>query len=85
MTKKHWYAFTFMYSNAVRMCYVYTSVYIGYNDRNVTLPRIKAAKLAQGIPESAVLMSVSYLGYMSEDEFSPEEQSGSGDDGTTCT
>lgn len=60
--KLHWYALSFSYSNDVVSGMA--STYMGYQEQLVTVPRIERAKIAAGIPESAiaVLIGLSYMG-----------------------
>ena len=65
--KKHFYAFAFQYvSGTVQGT---SSTYVGYDDQIVTLPRINTAKSGAGVPATAALIGLSYLGYMTEDDF----------------
>jgi hypothetical protein len=65
---KHWFAFSFAYMDQSRN--VQASVYIGYPDRQITLARIDGAKKDAEVPETSVLLAVSYLGCMTKAEFS---------------
>jgi len=65
--KLHFYSFTFSYKDKIKESTA--SIYIGYKKRNITKLHIKKAKEAIPIIQSAVLISVCYLGYMTEKEF----------------
>lgn len=67
--KKHWYSFSFsgIEKDSGRQCNA--STYIGYEDNVVTMSRIKYAKYAAGVSIDAVLLNVSYLGYMTKEQF----------------
>jgi hypothetical protein len=66
--KKHWYCFAFV-GNSVedgkerRAC-----AYTGYPDKLITLPRIQENEQYAGMKHGAVLLSVSYLGYMTKEQ-----------------
>lgn len=60
--KFHYYSFAFAQGNCQ------ASVYIGYDDLGVTLPRIEAAKKSAGTVGAAVLLSCCYLGHMTRAE-----------------
>lgn len=64
--KYHYYAFSFIDTNGCAI--TRGSVYIGFEDKSVTVPRINGAKLRAGVGESSVLLSVSYMGYMTSKE-----------------
>lgn len=63
----HYFAFSFKEMNDNHI--TDASVYIGYPDELVTLPRLAAAKEAAGVKQNAVLVSMSYLGMMTATEF----------------
>jgi hypothetical protein len=66
--KKHWYCFAFVGGQAEfgRECRACT--YTGYQDKLITMPRIKENKRYAGVKDDAVLLSVSYLGYMTKEQ-----------------
>ena len=66
--KLHWYALSFTFQNGATMGNACT--YTGYPEQLVTVPRIEQAKEAAGIrnPKSAVLIGLSYMGYMTHAE-----------------
>jgi len=65
--RKHWFCFTFSDmrdSNQVIAC-----TYTGYDCKNININRINDNKAHAGVSPSAVLMGISYLGYMTKDDF----------------
>jgi hypothetical protein len=68
--KLHYFAFSFteMDNNAIRM----GSIYTGFLDRNITVPRIRDAKASAGMADTSVLLAVSYLGFMTRAEVAPD-------------
>ena len=66
--KRHYYNICFQQfadpSKNIEHCLANTIV--GYVNQHVTLPDINSARDKSGLSEKAVLMSVSYLGYMTE-------------------
>lgn len=60
--KYHYYSFAF----TQRDCQA--SVYIGYDDKVVTMARIEAAKKSAGLVGTSVLLSCCYLGHMTRAE-----------------
>lgn len=66
--KQHWYAYSFLGQGGA-----YGSAYIGYEDNNITIPRIRAAKGFADVSPDAVLLSVSYLGHMTRAQMEPAE------------
>lgn len=67
--KRHWYNFSF--ATPTGFC----SSQTGYISKGVTMKRIRKSK--EGIAgESAALLAVSYLGYMTEEDFTydPSEE-----------
>lgn len=58
----HYFAFSFVHNNS------HASVYIGYNDQKVSIPRISAAKASAEMPADSVLVGLGYMGYMTSDE-----------------
>jgi len=65
--QKHWFSFTF--SEVQDSSQVIASTYTGYDCKNLNMNRINENKGYAHLSQSAVLMGVSYLGYMSKDEF----------------
>lgn len=73
MTKNHWFAYSFI--GKVDSKEARGSVYVGYNNKLITRARINEAKKGSGLDSAAVLMAVSYLGRMTEQEMcSPEDE-----------
>ena len=66
--KQHWYAYSFLGQGNT-----YSSTYVGYEDNNITMPRIRAAKVFAGVSPDAVVLSVSYLGRMTRAQMEPDE------------
>lgn len=62
--KLYWFCFSYV-DNAR----IYASTYTGYSDKSVTLKHIKENKTYAGVSDNAVLLSLSYLGYMTRMEF----------------
>ncbi len=58
----HYFAFSFVHGDAT------ASVYIGYPDQKVSIPRLQAAKLEANMPTDAVLVGLGYMGFMSTEE-----------------
>ena len=59
---QHYFAFSFVHNN------ISGSVYIGYPEQKVTVPRINAAKVAALMPADSVLVGLGYMGYMTNAE-----------------
>lgn len=64
---KHWYSITFQLAFPGGL--KYSNTYVGYDDAQLSLPRIQQAKKGQGLSDGAVMLSASYLGLMTEAEF----------------
>lgn len=70
MEKQHYYAFSFEGRNPVTRAQAAASVYLGYPQRDaISLPRIREAKREAGMASDAVVVSVTYLGHMTEHQF----------------
>lgn len=67
--KKHWYSFSFSGIDNASKSQCNASTYIGYADKFINKSRILYAKEAAGVSVDAVLLNVSYLGYMTKDHF----------------
>lgn len=69
---KHWYNLAFCYSNGAGHI-AHACVHMGYDEMKLTRSRIEfaAQHVSQGgvDPKSIVLLSASYLGFMTETEF----------------
>ena len=64
--KKHWWSFVF--SETKSGVAVTTPVYMGWEQgQYVNIPRINSAKDSAGAGQEAVMLSCSYLGYMTKD------------------
>ena len=64
--KLHYYAFSFIHAQGNTT--QHGSVYLGYEGKMITVPRIKEAKASALMPSDSVLLAVSYLGYMTHEE-----------------
>lgn len=60
--KRHYYALAFAFGESR------TSVYVGYDDASITLPKIREAKKTAGVHDASVLLSCCYLGHMTKAE-----------------
>lgn len=68
MSRSHYYAFSFL-APVANDGTMYASVYIGYPQRDqITKPRIQEAKEKAGVPSTATLIAVSYLGRMTREQ-----------------
>ena len=68
---KHWYNLAFCYSNGAGHV-AHACVHMGYDEMKITASRIEFAAnhVAKSVdPRTVVLLSASYLGYMTEAEF----------------
>jgi len=65
--RRYWYAYSFQFRDKNQTGIA--SHYTGHVKNVVTLKDIKEAKGATGLPKNAVLMSVSYCGKMTKEEF----------------
>lgn len=52
----------------------YASTYVGYPNKLINKPRIEYQKTQTGLTGNQVLLSVSYLGYMTKKEMIGEDQ-----------
>lgn len=69
---KHWFCFTFKWTNIERNQDCTTSVYLHYKKKRVTNLAIEEAKKSAGVTKDSALLACSYLGYMTIDEFVKE-------------
>ena len=69
MEKEHWYSFCFMQTDPITNTMTFGNGYSGLRYQRVTLQAIETAREYAGVTDGAVLMSVSYLGYMTVDQF----------------
>lgn len=68
--KGHWYCFTYIGTDLKTNTHgAYASAYSSYTKNFVTLRMINNNKQHAGLKNDAVLLSVSYLGYMTKEEF----------------
>ena len=75
-TPLHYYSLAFMYSNNAR-----GSIYVGLLEEKITTHAIATAKNKmlknyEADPNTTVLTSASYLGFMKPSEFAPDNWSG---------
>lgn len=70
--KSHWYCFAYIGNDLNSNLACHASTYTGYKNKKVTMDRIMKNKAHAGVTDEAVLLSVSYLGYMSNEEFKGE-------------
>lgn len=64
--KKHYYAFSFVGGSGENLLHGWCG--IGIKNKNVTISDIKEAKKQADMPDNSVLISFSYMGYMTRDE-----------------
>ncbi len=77
--KKHWFAFSYTGNNRDGSPgQAWASTYTGYEQRdsNVTMDMIHENKAYADVADDATLISVSYLGYMTREEFTGEPSAG---------
>jgi len=67
-TKLHWFCFSYTGKEIETGDDVQASTYTGYSTKNITLPIIDENKKNAHVTDAAVLLSVSYLGYMTRAE-----------------
>ena len=70
--EEHWHSFAFMWVEKGTETH-HANAKAGFPDRKITNPHLKELKKSIGAPESAVLLSASYLGYMTEDELTGDQ------------
>lgn len=64
--KKHWWSFVF--SQTTKGATTTASVYMGWEQGSyVNVPRINSAKDSAGVSQEAIMLSCSYLGYMTKE------------------
>jgi hypothetical protein len=67
-SRLHWYCFTFIGDGELgKNCYA--STYTGYSDKKITKARITENKKYAKVTNTAVLISCSYLGFITKVEF----------------
>lgn len=70
--KQHWFCFSFQGpENGRGMGFACT--YVGYLQRNVTMAMVTEQKSKCGLDANCVLLSVSYLGEMTREEFTGDD------------
>ena len=71
--KLHWFCFTYSGkdNDSGRQCFACT--YTGYNDKIISKRMIDHEKYNAGVKQDAVLLAVSYLGYMTKAEMTGED------------
>jgi hypothetical protein len=67
MDSRHWFIYTFMYINENYK--IVTNFTMGYSSKRINKADIAEAKSLAHAPENAVVMNISYLGYMTQEEF----------------
>lgn len=67
MNELHYFAFSFVHGA------IAASVYMGFPDQKISIPRLNAAKKSAGVPFDAVLVGLGYMGYMTSEECSELE------------
>ena len=71
--KKYWYCFSFFGTALTGEENARASTYTGYSDQRITMPRLKHAKAHAGVKNDSVLVSCSYMGYMTKTEMLGDE------------
>ena len=66
----HWFCFSYIGKDQESNLQVNSCTYTGYEDKNITMAKIKANKKNAGVKSDACLISVSYLAHMTKEEFS---------------
>ena len=61
---KHWFLMSFMIQQPG--VWAPFSTVVGSEELNLTIPQLNAMKKAYQVPEASVMLSISYLGYMTE-------------------
>lgn len=69
-TSLHWYAWTFA-SVEAETGLVFGQSFVGYQDTKLDLQKVTEAKVAARVPMTAVLVSFTYMGYMTQAEMVP--------------
>ena len=75
----HWFCFSYTGKDLDGGWQCSASTYSGFSDRRLTLLRIAEGKALAGVTDEAVLLSASYLGYMTKAEFLEGSEEGEGD------
>jgi hypothetical protein len=72
---KHWYNLVFL--NSVKEGSNIVAGYFGWEERDqITGPRIETAKRMLKLPSEALLVNIMYLGYMTYEVLSGQDQGG---------
>lgn len=66
--KRHYYCFSYSGRDSLGNSYE-ANTYTGYKEKEITLSIINENKVYAGVSTNAVLISVSYLGYMTVEAF----------------
>jgi hypothetical protein len=66
--KKHWYCFAFVGVSEENGKECRACAYTGYPDKLITMQKIQENERYAGVKDGAVLLSVSYLGYMTKEQ-----------------
>lgn len=67
--KEHYYAFSFFDSGEKSLGWEYSNCYLGLSEQKVTLHDIASARNIARVGSKAVLISSSYMGFMTVEEF----------------
>jgi len=67
LVRQHWYCFS--YTDIAGSISIFASTYTGYIRKGITMQRINENKKNANVRGEAVLVSCSYLGYMTREEF----------------
>lgn len=67
--KQHWFLMAFAIPAQGHTAF--TSVFMAHKTKDMTLPVIQSVRSGKGIPDQACTISVSYLGYMTQDQMNP--------------
>ena len=70
--KLHYFCFSYAGQEADSKQQCHACTYTGYDDKIITRAMIEQNKEYAGVTQNSVLLSVSYLGYMTKAEFSGE-------------
>lgn len=75
MSKKHWFCFCYTgrSSDSSERGQTWANTFTGYPCKEVTVQMINENKANAGVDENATVVSVSYLGYMTRQEFVGDE------------
>lgn len=65
----HWYCLSYIGKDILHGLNANASIYIGYKQKGITLSEIERNKGEAGLKNDAVLISATYLGYMTREQF----------------